>query len=144
MENEWMICTPSLKYIKEWTEQIEIVISNPDCIVWISSLQHLSDGPPDFKVTIARTPNKDKNLWPKIVCNDQMLKHILSTDIIGGAYINKQRYEAAFALLVCSLNVLLVYLRTGNNGQFWRKQRNFKENIVSMGLMQQKWYPRGL
>lgn len=48
------------------------------------------DSPPVFKVAIARTPAKDKELWPETICDDQMLEQTLAAAIIGGAYTHKK------------------------------------------------------
>lgn len=48
------------------------------------------DSPPVFKFAIARTPAKDKELWPETICDDQMLEQTLAAAIIGGDYTQKK------------------------------------------------------
>jgi len=59
------------------------------------------------------------------MCVDQMLGQTWAAAITGGVYTHTHAQmwcEAAFALLMCTLSVLLLYLRTGDYEQFWGKQ----------------------
>lgn len=96
---EEMIYTSSLKYIKEWAK-IHISTCNSKCIVWINNLQLPSKSSPDFKVSIARTPVRNNELWPKTICDDQMLQLILAAVITGGAHTQKK----------CDMKLLFLYL----------------------------------
>lgn len=82
------------------------------------------DSPPVFKVAIARTTAKDKELWPETICGDQMLEQTLAAAIIRGAYthiIKIKLCEAAFALLMHTLNVFCC------SSGLWTTD-NFEEN----------------
>lgn len=128
-----MIYTLSLKYIKEWAK-INSFTCNPNCVVRINNLQLPCNSPPDFKVTIARTPVRNNKLWPKTICDDQMLQLILAAVIIGGAYIQEK----------CDMKLLFLHLYSEcslGTLQHWGQRTIFEEmkefqRKQTVGLMQ--------